>query len=138
MSETVNTSIWGTIRAAVAFIYLLTLSIIWYRLIIYEKFKKKINRTVEGWRRTLAAILALGLASAALAVQLPRNAKESAIYSGLVGLVIWGFHNLLEIAESQRWSWGIGTLDTLFGTVACLSTGLILYAIFSYRSTSSY
>jgi uncharacterized membrane protein len=138
MVDTVKNSYWGTVRAMVAFIYLLTSCIIWYRFIIHKRFEKKLDRSVQGWKRSIAAIIALSLVSSALAVQMPRNAKESAIYSGLVGLVIWGFHNLLLISESKTWSWGMGVLDTLFGTIACLATGLILYATFSYRSTSSY
>lgn len=129
MSESVQTSLHGALRSVVAFVYIIVVSFVWYKVIM-KKYYDKYLKVHMNLSKILAVILALGLVAAALAVQLPKSLSEAALYGVLVGVVVFGVCNLVSIAYFKGWDWGIAIVDTLFGVFVCATASMILYSIF--------
>jgi len=130
MSENVQTSLHGALRSVVAFVYIIVISFVWYKLIMKKYYDKHLSKVRMNLSKILAVILALGLVSAALAVQLPKSLSEATLYGVLVGVVVFGVCNLVSVAYVKGWDWEITIVDTLFGVFVCATASMILYSIF--------
>ena len=128
MSETVQTSLKGTLRAFVAFVYMIAVSFLWY--IVKKRYGMHPVDKKPGVSGIIAYILVFGLVASALAVQLPKRPQEAALYGALVGTVVFGVCNLVLVAIYKKWTWWIAIANTLFGAFVCATASLILYAIF--------
>ena len=133
MSETVTTSLWGTARASVAFAVILATSALWYKVLLKNYYTLYYTPARLTFSRAFAGILAVGLISAALAVQLPSRISEAVLYSALIGVVIYGVVNLLLLSQYEKWDWGLVIVDVLFGTVVCVAASATVYLIFHGR-----
>jgi uncharacterized membrane protein len=67
------------------------------------------------------------LFSFAIGVQTPNSLQQAVLYSGLVGLIIYGITNMTMLATSNKWNYSIALIDTLWGI---LSTGLLGYILY--------
>ena len=124
--DTYSESIKGTKRGFIAFIFLMLFSYLWYC------FYKSPSPTQSGRsnggnfiRKTF--ILNLLLCSA-LGVQISSSPLNSMKYGLLVGLVVYGSHNSINLSENFSYHGGeIAILDTLYGAISTSIVAVILY-----------
>ena len=127
-------SLKGTVKGATAIILLILLDLIWFSFTkgIYKKSIENITKEPFKTRTYLGLIVYLFIASA-IAVQLPKTAKEAFIYGLLLGLVIYMVFNLTNMIIFLKWPLKITIIDTLWGMILCGTTLLILYYIFENK-----
>lgn len=119
-----NNGIKGTKRGIIAFISLIIIHFLWY-LVMKNKYyisKKPIN--------IYSMIFVWLLICSALAVQIPKNYKESFFYSFLIGLVIFGVFNFTNYSILSEWNLNISIIDTIFGIISCIIAGSLIYLIY--------
>lgn len=124
--DTEENSLNGVQRGLVAFVIILLLNLIWYK-VLAKNFYNKYTQKTESIDTIFGTIVIAFLLCSAIGVQLPNTAKEAIVYGILVGLVIYGCHNCFNIMYIKKWDYKILLLDTIYGTFLC---GLVAYVIF--------
>ena len=123
MSDTVQNSLKGFSRALTASIFLTGV------LGLFFLFWKTIPRPKLSIKNIFILILAIGLISSALAVQLPDNSREASLYGFLVGISIFGVLGLFLISINF-WSLFETTVVTIFGSMSTCLASLLLWKIY--------
>ncbi len=107
-------SLEGTKRGAIAFLTLIILDNIWFKIMDYSQVvtKKPINIP--------SALLVWFLLCSAIGVQeRPTSFREAITYGMLVGLVAYGVYNGTNYAILKNWTPKVAILDTLWGISVC-------------------
>ena len=113
----------ATIRGLIVLSCLILFDLIWFFFTNrYYPINKKINY--------YTGVLAWFILSSALAVQIPNNYSEALVYSGLVGLVVYGIYNFTNLTFLREWNISITIMDLMWGVINCCITGTILYYIY--------
>jgi uncharacterized membrane protein len=115
----------GTKRGAIAFITLILLDNIRFKIMDYSKVvtKKPVNIT--------SALFVWLLLCSAIAVQQdPTSYREAVIYGMLVGLVVYGVYNGTNYSILKGWTPKVAILDTLWGVFVCGMASLAVYCFY--------
>jgi len=135
MEDSLTNTMKGTGRAAIASAVLFSTGMLWYGLIARKFYDQRLKQPLKFSARTvLPFVLAIGLLSAALSVQAPKNIKEVFTYGKYVGLVCHGFFNLMMFAVNPRWDFCVAIVDTLYGTIAAMLAAWIIYLVKPLRT----
>lgn len=122
--DNVHESAKGTLRGFLAALVLVPITAIWYGWIrnkIWPKTKEyKASTTV-----IISTILVYLLAVSAIGVQLPSSVENVAVYSALVGLVIFGCISLVNVMVIDGYNWWKVLGDTAVGVIGCCLGGIV-------------
>ena len=124
-------SLEGTKRGAIAFLTLIILDNIWFKIMDYSDVvtKKPIN--------IKSALLVWLLLCSAIGVQdRPTSYREAGIYGMLVGLVTYGVYNGTNYAILKNWTPKVAILDTLWGMFVCSMASLSVYYFYHKKMKS--
>lgn len=125
--DTFENGLEGTKRGLIAFISLIILDFIWFKL--SKNLYKKTSLVSDNLNIYSALIVYLLLCSA-IAVQLPKSLTEAVVYGALVGFVIYGVFNFTLNSINKQWNLSISIMDTAWGTFNCAIAALIIYLIY--------
>ena len=112
-------------RSLIIFPIIIVFTFIW--LLFTKKLYNKHIDKVSKDRLFFSMIVFSLLFAFALGVQTPNTLQQTLVYSGLVGLIIYGITNMTMLATSNKWNYSIALIDTLWGI---LSTGLLGYILY--------
>jgi uncharacterized membrane protein len=127
--DSMDESVKGTIRGAVAFILIVIFDYIWYELIM-KKFYDKYISNVSICKKTLGIVVSSLLLCSAIAVEIASSPWEAFVYGALVGLVVHGCYNFFNLYSISGWDMKITIIDTLFGVISLGISSFIIYTIF--------
>ena len=118
-------SLAGLKRGFVAFVTLICLDMMWFKVMDYSQVvtKKPIN--------VYSALFVWLLLCSAIGVQeKPNSLREAVTYGMLVGFSIYGVYNGTNYAILKNWTPKVSILDTLWGTFVCGMASLVVYLTF--------
>jgi uncharacterized membrane protein len=118
----------GTLRGLVIFPIFIILTLIWFLLTKKSLYNKHIDQ-VDNSRIWVAMGVSALLIVSAVGIQTPDTVKKAVVYSGLVGLVVYGITNVVLLATSKKWGYGIAAIDTIWGILSTALLGYILYEV---------
>jgi uncharacterized membrane protein len=126
--DTLENSKRGTLRGLVLFpiFVILTLTIIFFtKKPLYDKHIDTVSKN----RLWVALGLSALLIVSAISVHTPDTVEKAVVYSGLVGLVVYGISNATLLAGSKKWGYSIALIDTVGGILSTALLGYILYVV---------
>lgn len=113
----------GTLRGLVAIITLITLDMLWFKVMDYSPIiTKKVNY--------ISAIFTYLLLCSAIGVQQPNSLNEAMVYGALIGFVIYGVFNGTSYSLNKNWTLKIAILDTMWGMFVMSAAATVVYYIF--------
>jgi len=113
----------GTLRGLVAIITLITLDMLWFKVMDYSPIiTKKVNY--------ISAIFTYLLLCSAIGVQQPNSLNEAIVYGALIGFVIYGVFNGTSYSLNKNWTLKIAILDTMWGMFVMSAAATVVYYIF--------
>jgi uncharacterized membrane protein len=118
----------GTLRGLVIFPIYIILTLVWLLFTKKSLYDKHIDNVSKDRLWIAMGISALFIVSA-IAVQTPDTLQKAVVYSGLVGLVVYGVTNVSMLATSKKWNYSISLIDTIWGTLSTALLGYILYVV---------
>lgn len=116
----------GVLRGIMSIALILLFSYVWYYLndSMYSGYR---NNNVLLRNKVIGIVLSVFLLSSAIAVQLPSSATNAIVYGALVGFVVYGFVNAVNLMILKNWGLDIVVIDTMWGIV---STAVISYIVY--------
>lgn len=118
-------SIEGIKRGAIAFITLVILDSIWFKIMDYSKVVTKKPIHIP------SALFVWLLLCSAIGVQHnPTSAREAITYGMLVGFVVYGVYNGTNYAILKNWTPKLAILDTLWGVFVCGMASLAVFYVY--------
>lgn len=121
--DSINESAKGTLRGLIAALVLVPITAVWYgwlrQKIWPQNSENRVNATV-----IISTILVYLLTVSAIGVQIPSSVSNAAVYSALVGLVIFGCMSLISVMVIKGYDWWKVLADTAVGIVACTLAGI--------------
>ena len=118
----------GTLRGLAIFPIFIILTLVWFSITKKSMYDRHID-TVNNKRLIIALFISATLIVSAVAVHTPNTYKKAIVYSGLVGLVVYGISNVILLATSKKWAVSIALVDIVRGIVSTGLLGFILYHI---------
>lgn len=118
----------GTLRGLVIFPIFIILTLVWFSFTKKPLYDKHIDNVSKDRLWIAMGVSALLLVSA-VAVHTPDTLKKAVVYAGLVGLVVYGITNVSMLATSNKWSYTIALIDTVWGVLSTALLGYILYIV---------
>ena len=115
-------------RSLIIFPIIIILTFIWLLFTTKSLYNKHIDNVSKD-RLFFSMIVFSLLFAFALGVQIPNTLQQTVVYSGLVGLIIYGITNVTMLATSNKWNYSIALIDTLWGVLSTILLGYILYIV---------
>jgi uncharacterized membrane protein len=117
----------GTLRGLTILPIYCLMTITWFYL-TKKLYSNKVDK-VSNFRKILSLFVTGVLIVSAIAVHTPDTRKKAIVYGALVGFVIYGITNAVLIATSNKWTYTISIIDTLWGIASTSLLSYILYEI---------
>ena len=118
----------GTLRGLVIFPIFVILTLIWFTITKKSLYNRHVDKVSKS-RLWIAMAISGILIVSALGVHTPNTLLKAVVYAALVGLVIYGVSNSVLLATSNKWSYSIALIDTVWGVISTSLLGFILYYI---------
>ena len=121
--DNIHESTKGTLRGFIAACVVVPITALWYGWI-----RQKIWKQTEEYKASLTVVISTALVYllvvSAIGVQVPDSIGNAAVYSGLVGLVVFGCMSLISVMVIKGYTWWKVLADTLVGVASCSLAGI--------------
>lgn len=126
------------IRLLIIFIIFLIIDLPWLFYFsgdLYTNVIKNIQGSSISFRplSALVAYILLALGIRLFVIDKVKTIGESIIYGGLFGLITYGIFDFTNIAIFEGWTYKVGIIDMIWGTIICSAVSLIIYLIINYN-----